>query len=255
MQSISSRWLCGLLLCGAAMATAQSVSGSVSAEESTSSDSTVSAAVLSGDSGQLTQPSSGGHGSAPKIAGYRQKTIAVQRQKITADQRVVGSLGGRGGSTSQHTHAANSKTYPASESPKELRMMVDQSTSPVPGNAWAAEADQDVGSSETMPDSTRGTGVVNPTDPGTTSPIEWSPDLDFGFADFSKRTFLSPTLHVGEHLAKGTAAHRATRARSASILNKKPVSPLQSLENEMLQVSPLSESGPHSSIADPLGQP
>jgi hypothetical protein len=239
------------------MATAQRVSGSVSAEESTSSDSTVSAAVLSEDSGQLTQPSNGsGHGSAPKIAGYRQKTIAVQRQKITAGQHVVGSLGGRGGSTSQHTHAANSKTYPASENPKELRMMVDQSTSPVPGHAWAAEADQDAaGSSETMPDSTRGTGVVNPADPGTSSPLEWSPGFNFGFADISKATFLNPTLHVEEHSKKGSAGYRSARSRAASALNTTPKSPLPSLLNGAPLPGVLSQSALHSTIRDPLSQP
>jgi hypothetical protein len=140
----------------------------------------------------------------------------------------------------------------------------NQSTSTNRKQGWA-EADHGIagssdiadtaGSSETLPDSTRETGIVSPADTGTDSPIEWSPGLYFGFADFSKRTFLSPTIHVDGHSQKRLSAHRATRVRSASVLGGTPVSAIPSFANQTPHTGLLSEPGLHSLITDPLAHP
>lgn len=48
-----------------------------------------------------------------------------------------------------------------------------------------------------FPDSTKGTALLSPPDPGTVSPIEGAPtDLNFAFPDFDSIQFLNPTLHA-----------------------------------------------------------
>jgi hypothetical protein len=258
MQSVFSRWLCGLLLCGAATVMAQTASGQVSAEDSSSSDSMVSGSVNSIDNSQLKQPSGGvAHGFTALRASDRLEIAALPNNN--------------------NTNARKKKSAASPHSGTEFGMpplsqlgvwrLKNQSTFTNRKQAWA-EADQDAadsagssdaadtaGSSETFPDSTRGTGIMNSDDAGNASPLEWSPGLHFGLIDFSERTFLSPTLHGGEHSKKRSAAHRATRLRSASILNRTPASGIPSFENAMPHTGVSSESGLHSSIADPLGHP
>lgn len=61
-------------------------------------------------------------------------------------------------------------------------------------------------------DSTRGTGLVSPPDPGTAGPFAgFSPDISLGLPDFTSRQFLSPSLHLGGR------APNARRARQAAI--------------------------------------
>jgi hypothetical protein len=252
MQSVFSRWLCGLLLCGAATVMAQTVPGQVSAEDSSSSDSMVSGSVNSIDNSQLRRPSGGGaHGFAALRASDRLEIAALP-----------------------NTNARKKKSAASPHSGTEFGMpplpqlgvwrLKNQSTFTNRKQAWE-EADQDTadssdaadtaGSSETLPDSTRGTGIVNSDDAGNTSPLEWSPGLHFGLVDFSERTFLSPNLHGGEHSKKRLGAYRATRLRYASILNRTPASAIPSFENATPHTGLSSESGLHSSIADPLGHP
>lgn len=284
MQSISSRWLCGLLLCGAATAMAQSVSGSVSAEESASSDSTVSASVISTDDGRITEPLSGGKYSSALIAtSYPHNTIIGQKTNLPVDQQAGLALGVTSVSalrvlTSEtHSNSADAKKMRlragrnTTTGPKESRLEADQDITTRP-QKWWLEADRDftsgseeeqteenqdrAGSSESLPDSTRGTGMVSPEDMGTASQLEWDPGLNFGFEDLSQQTFLSPTLDVREHfLKKRFAAERSKRLKAASILKKTSGSGIQSLLNETPHNGLSSESGLHSLITDPLDQP
>lgn len=53
-------------------------------------------------------------------------------------------------------------------------------------------------------DSTRGTALVSPPDPGTAGPFGFSPGISMGLLDFSNRQFLSPGLKVGGHAGKRT---------------------------------------------------
>jgi len=48
-------------------------------------------------------------------------------------------------------------------------------------------------------DSTRGTAVISPPDPGTASPLDWSPDeVSHEFTDMLKTQFLNPTLQISQ---------------------------------------------------------
>jgi hypothetical protein len=63
--------------------------------------------------------------------------------------------------------------------------------------ASAGDDQGGAGGTADFPDSTRGSGGVNPTDMGTASPLDWYPVFDYRFPDFSAETFLAPTFHVG----------------------------------------------------------
>lgn len=73
-----------------------------------------------------------------------------------------------------------------------------------------------------FPDSTEGTALVSPPDPGTQSPLEWSPELDFSFPDFSQETFLNPSLHVGRLSKKKKRRERAKNARNYAPSKQQP---------------------------------
>ena len=48
-----------------------------------------------------------------------------------------------------------------------------------------------------FPDSTRHKAEISPPDSGTSSPLQWSPGLEFGLPDLQSAQFLNPTLNVG----------------------------------------------------------
>ncbi len=73
-----------------------------------------------------------------------------------------------------------------------------------------------------FPDSTRGTALISPPDLGTQSPLEWSPELDFSFPDFSQETFLNPSLHVGRLSKKKKRRERAKNARNYTPSKQQP---------------------------------
>lgn len=60
------------------------------------------------------------------------------------------------------------------------------------------------GYSNGFQDSTRGTALVSPPDPGTAGPFGFTPGISMGLLDFSNRQFLSPSLKVGGHAGKRT---------------------------------------------------
>jgi hypothetical protein len=89
-------------------------------------------------------------------------------------------------------------------------------------------------------DSTKGTALISPPDPGTKSPLTWSPDFSFGFVDLSEQDFLKPSIHVeGISVSNGKAkgqqgrqGGRQQRRSQISPANKDPFampSPLQTL--------------------------
>lgn len=70
-----------------------------------------------------------------------------------------------------------------------------------------------------FPDSTRGTALLSPPDTGTLSPLEWSPDHDFAFPDFSGSTFLNPTLHVSQRSSKKKRRERGRNDENLAPFN------------------------------------
>lgn len=50
--------------------------------------------------------------------------------------------------------------------------------------------------SDGFADSTKGTAVISPPDPGTSGPFAFDPNLDFKLPGFSDEQFLQPNLHV-----------------------------------------------------------
>lgn len=116
-------------------------------------------------------------------------------------------------------------------------------------------ADSDAGGPwVSLPDSTRGTGVVNPPDAGTVSPIEWNPGFSFGLPGFSDRTFLNPTLRVVPNSTKRKATRKVHRAPDGYIARSRLSHTVTSPLNETQRGGLLHQPGLHSSILDPLGQ-
>ncbi len=76
-----------------------------------------------------------------------------------------------------------------------------------------AKTEEDLSYSEGFPDSTRGTALLSPLDPGTRSPLDWSTDLDFGFADFEEQEFLAPTLLVSKNLGGHHGVGQSEKAK------------------------------------------
>ena len=111
-----------------------------------------------------------------------------------------------------------------------------------------------------FPDSTNGTALLSPPDPGTQSSLDWSTDLDYSFPDFAQREFLMPSLHVGEPLGHTRQSKRdklqskpdKLRRAGAKSVNQSSASSMQNenktidtniLEPGILSQSPLNTNG------------
>lgn len=90
-----------------------------------------------------------------------------------------------------------------------------------------------------FPDSTRGTAMVSPPELDAASPLGWTPELSFGFPDFTSRQFLSPTIHVhGRRTLKSRGeraglSKRKDRQAEKSLIQKP--TPLLDLQTDLPQ--------------------
>ena len=79
--------------------------------------------------------------------------------------------------------------------------------------------DQDVAMySLDFPDSTKGTALLSPYDPGEESPFTWNTSVSYEFQDLTRRGFLNPTLHVAapSGMQTGMISRRAYKAMSVA---------------------------------------
>lgn len=101
-----------------------------------------------------------------------------------------------------------------------------------------------------IPDSTQGSGFPSPPDSGTISPLEWTPALNFEFADFSQHLFLNPTMNVGPTPGPRFASNNRMRARSRTGLRTRPPA---SLPRNPLETGIQTSSQLHTSLKPSLG--
>lgn len=80
------------------------------------------------------------------------------------------------------------------------------SASPKPG-AIRGNVSERATYSDGFQDSTQGTALISPPDPGTSGPFAFNPEFNTELPDFSNRQFLSPSLHGGGG-SKGNKTHR-----------------------------------------------
>lgn len=104
-----------------------------------------------------------------------------------------------------------------------------------------------------IPDSTRVPSLASPPDPGTESPLAWSPSLSVGINDIQTSPFLNPSLHVRDKRHSRNSLRRNYRLSSVSsggstidqrlkpdidhqlqdILNPPALSPLSSVDQQL----------------------
>lgn len=241
MGNTVTRLIVPLLLFSAISVMAQSICAGVSANDDSAAR--VSGSTYSAIGKSLIPDAPANRESVSATSNYDHRTI-LTGEKIKTPHRqseLVSQFG-----HSPHPEVARTVVRSIAAQSKNKHMERN--------NEKRRKADLDTGGSwVSLPDSTRGTGVVNPPDAGTVSPIEWNPGFSFGLPDFSDRTFLNPTLHVVANSTKRTAArkiHRATEGVARNRLSHNVTSPL----NETLNPGLPHESSLHSSIQEELGQ-
>lgn len=91
---------------------------------------------------------------------------------------------------------------------------------------------QPVSYSSDFQDSTEGTALISPFDPGTTGPFAFTPGLNGTLPNFSNRQFLAPTLHVkGGPRGKGTG--RGLRNRGLASVGSRSGSSSSSISDDL----------------------
>jgi hypothetical protein len=241
-----------VLLCCASMAMGQSVAAEVSAGLSAGGpdDSSVSAAVSSITAASIAAGGGGagahsfalGNSGLPPAGASAQQKSMLKSRRLSGIAAYLASHAGKvsaaeaGGTNAHQTTAAN---------PDNIQSVGAQA------NAQFASS-----YSKDFPDSTKGTAMISPPDPGTTSPLDWSTTLNFAFGDFSQQQFLNPSLHVGGSRARrrrnqgsnmNATNANASNGQTSGLFPSglQPASPQTSLEPGMLN-QPILQS--------PLGQ-
>jgi hypothetical protein len=285
--NISSRWLCSLLLFCASAAIAQSTNGNASAgtaENSAVSDSSTSEGMLPegvqagisdvisasvGESSVSASAASVNSIAATEIRAIQSEgvrsystsaTNSLQTGRIFASEKselkaiqnsgpgayrtvLSGNLPHAGGAAANVHKAATAGLYGTQPS-----VGVEDGTQPSVG------VEDGAAYSEDFPDSTKGTAVLSPPDEGTQSALEWSPSIDFEFADMAEKQFLVPSLHVGLGSKKlsqreGKKRHRPGKTLPGSAPSSLlPSLPQETFESDVLGQSTLPSSLDQSSI-------
>lgn len=246
--------LCSLLLCCAGTAIGQSVSGNASDVAGASVDASPESASASSvdaiaDSAVAAATRGGSAYRSESGLGSSHANMALARGKTEINANRLSRLGAHPASSSGDL----SRRARASTPNKRGALAASANGVPAPGGAKGPgtgiqgagtgmeSAKTVAGSSGTedenafsysrdFPDSTKGTALLSPPDPGTESPLDWNPELGFSFPDFAQREFLMPSLHVGEHLehTRQSERDRLRRAGAKSVSQ----SPASSLQNE-----------------------
>jgi hypothetical protein len=176
MRPITHGLLCNLIVCCAVPTMAQSVSNSISAAVDASAGSSVSASVSASVDEVTRSGAASRSGPASRSASINAFAVASSRAELRTS---------RGERSAPY---ASTRTLPANRAAVSARK---SAISKLP----LYEEEQVSGYSPGFADSTKGSGLISPPDSGTESPLDWTPDFKFGFADLSETQFLNPTLH------------------------------------------------------------
>jgi hypothetical protein len=85
-----------------------------------------------------------------------------------------------------------------------------------------------------FPDSTNGTALLSPYDPGDENPLTWDTTVSYEFKDLTRQGFLSPTLHVKapSEMQIGMISRRAYKNMTVAERRRLRRMPAWSLPNE-----------------------
>ena len=292
ISSISGGCLFGLLLCCACVAFGQDTSAVVSAAVSgQAGNSSVSASI--NPVASAADRSGGGGGRATLLGeaeGQEQEegsmgALAAGR----LEERRNGAAGGRVGGSSSFSPARFQLSALSASQKRALKRVAGSAGRQAPGfdgglKSYSAASmgmrKEAVAISSVLkaehtqssypiiakyslgfPDSTRGTALISPPDPGTASPLDWSPDeVGAEFPDMIQAQFLMPTLQVGQSKKSMRRRKKLEKARANGALSDRMPSALQpSLPDQLLNPSILNPSilnppALQSPLDQPLGQ-
>lgn len=215
-------WLGGaVLLCVIASCSAPAHAQSIDsqqgtgAEVSASASSNVRAEVSAGVEGSVSGSanfSGGGGGSTAlrsAITPANAGTPASHRPRGTASALKIKDFAVK--NVKENGRSAASRLAMMNHAPAAHAGMKSTFASPNPG-AIRGGVTQQVSYSGDFQDSTKGTALISPFDPGTMGPFAFNPGLTATLSGFSNRQFLEPTLHLkGGPGGKGTG--RSARNR------------------------------------------
>lgn len=176
----------------------QQVTGTeVSASVSSNVRAEVGAGVEGGGSGSTSFSGRGrGRGSAAlrsAITPANSGTPASHRPRGTASALKIKDFAAK--NVKENGRPAASRLAMMNHAPAARAGMKSTFASPNPGAVHGAVT-QPVSYSGDFPDSTQGTALISPFDPGTMGPFAFKPGLNATLPGFSNRQFLEPTLHV-----------------------------------------------------------
>jgi len=210
------------------------------ASVSASVNSVAGASVVSGIAGGEAE----GHSFIPAGSSSRPVTAFGHSKRASKSRRlsVLGAYPASGaGNLSPTKPAAAGVRQAGTTNPGESQ-----------NNGGQGDIEASTSYSDDFPDSTKGTALLSPPDPGTESPLEWAPGLDFEFPDMAQRQFLNPTLHV--EVPKRRRKREAQNGNNGAPLNHTPSSFGLSLPQTSSEPDVLSQPGLQSPLEQPLGQ-
>jgi len=213
--------LCAIASCSA-LARAQSIGSQqvadaeVGASVSAVVSSDIRAGTESGISGSANY-SSGGRGSAATALPGALPSHGSRGAAYVLKTRGVAVKVGKENEIRGVKHLTGLNRYRAAHAPKATEEAMASTrlksalASPKPGAIRSAVSERAT-YSDGFQDSTKGTALISPPDPGTSGPFVFSPGLNTELPDFSDRQFLSPGLHGG-------GGSRANKTHRRSVRN------------------------------------
>lgn len=204
-------WLSGaILLCAIAScsvpASAQSVGSQqvagaeIGASVSAGVNAGIRAGTESGSSGSANN-SSGGRGSAATALPGALSSHRSRGAASVLKARGFAVKAGKENESRGAKHFAGLNRDRAAHTPKAT-----EEVSPKPGTIRGAVSARAT-YSDGFQDSTQGTALISPPDPGTSGPFAFNPGLNTELPTFSNQRFLSPSLHGGGG-SGGNKTHR-----------------------------------------------
>jgi hypothetical protein len=187
------------------MAMGQNIAANVSAslDESAASGSSVAAAVNASATTATISAITGGEAGARLLApseGSPRPAVVFKQQKSELKSSHISER-----IASQASGSSNSLGKKTGTAVLPQKIAVNPNTMQNSGEQGSTQTAATY--TTDFPDSTKATALISPPDPGTASPLDWSPSLGFEFGDMAKKQFLNPTLHIKKPTGFGHGRH------------------------------------------------
>ena len=209
-------WLCSLIFCCAGLGIAQTSSTSDSATQNQSVESSVSPSVNASANAGVSEAEVSGSGSRSGGSASRSALFTASVSELSALQSAgaevdaggasregagpvspFASINSFAGLSNAKLRAAHgNRSLISRKPPSSNRQTATAHNSGKPARRVAG-VEEPASYSEGFADSTKGTALISPPDPGTSSPLDWTTGLNFEVQDFAETQFLNPSLNAG----------------------------------------------------------